>query len=130
MAFRDSLNRRIFGGIGLNVNSSYSYYFPVKEAHAFDRLIMFDYSALQSVESYDQPLDCRVYWYADGTNDYLGINKTAAILNDRPLFSVLQEEAVPEFPTLMVPALFMILISTVALFRLRQRSWKPNGSRN
>jgi len=99
MAYRNSLNGYIFGAIGFNINSTYSYYFPAKEAHAWDRLILFDYVTQQSLDPYNQPPECKIYWYADKTNGYSEINKTATILGNPPLVSVLSEEAVTQLGT-------------------------------
>jgi len=96
MAFRNSLTGYILGGIGFNINSSYMYHFPAKESHAWDRLILFDYTNEQSLNPYDQPMECKIYWYADGSDKYSEINRTATILGNRPTVSVLSEEITPE----------------------------------
>jgi hypothetical protein len=116
MAFRNSLNGYIFGAIGFNVNPTYKYHFSAKESHAYDRLIFFDYTTEQKLDPYDQPLDCKIYWYADGSNGYSGINKTATILSNPPLASVLSEEIVPEFQSITILLIAIVSTTLVVIF--------------
>jgi len=115
MAFRNSLNGWVFGAIGFNINSSYNYHFSAKESHAYDRLILFDYTTEQTLDPHSQPLDCKIYWYADGSNGYQEINKTATILANPPTVSVLSKEIVPEFPTTIIFLLTMVFTAFVVL---------------
>ena len=95
MAYRNSAKGYILGGIGFETNPSYSFRFIAKEAHAFDRLIFFDYTDSQIQDPYDQPTSCKIYWYADNSNSYANINKTAKVLSNLPQFSLLAEESNP-----------------------------------
>jgi hypothetical protein len=122
MAFRDSYDGRILGAIGLNINSTYSYLLHAKEAHAWDRVIQFDCTDEQSADPHDQPPNCRIYWYADGTNDYSEINRTASILSNPPTISILSEE-IPEFPSTIILTIFM-LTTTILVILTRYRRLK------
>ena len=120
MAFRNSLSGYIFGAIGLNINISYVYHFAAKESHAYDRIIIFDGTDEQSADPHDQPSNCRIYWYADGTNSYNGIDKIATILLNSPLITISLEEIVPEFPSTLILALF-ILVTLIATILLKSK---------
>ena len=120
MAYRNSLNGYIFGAIGFNINSTYLYYFPAKEAHAWDRLIFFDYTLEQNLNPHDQPSDCKIYWYADSSNGYSEIDKTATALSNPPLVSVLPEEIIPEFPSITI-LLIAIVVTTTAVIIGRRK---------
>jgi hypothetical protein len=111
MAFRNSLNGYVFGAIGFNINTSYIYHFSAKESHAYDRLILFDYTTEQTLHPYNQPLGCKIYWYADGSNGYSEINKTATILSSSSTVTVLAEEMIPEFSSAMI--LLMLIFTTL-----------------
>lgn len=120
MAFRNSLNGYLFGAIGFNINPTYMYYFSAKESHAYDRLIFFDYTTEQTLDPYNQPLDCKIYWYADGSNGYSEINKTAAILGNPPQVYVLSEEIVPEFSSVTVLLIAMVITTTAVIIGRRK----------
>ena len=120
MAYRNSMNGYVFGAIGFNIGSNYKYYFPAKESHAYDRLIFFDYTTEQTLDPYNQPLDCKIYWYADGSNGYSEINKTAAMLGNPPQVYVLSEEIVPEFSSITILLIAMVITTTVAIIGRRK----------
>jgi hypothetical protein len=122
MAFRNSMTGYVIGAIGFNTDPDYLFRFWAKEAHAWDRLIMFDYTTNETQDPYDQPADCRIYWYADGTNGYTEINRTAAMLSSPPTTSMPTEEAVPEFPSFLVLPLFMIATLMVIIVLRRRHS--------
>lgn len=127
MAYRNSLDGYVIGAIGFNINSTYIYHFPAKESHAWGRLILFDHTTEQSLSPHDQPSDCKIYWYADGSNGYSEINKTATILSNHPLVSVLPEEIIPEFPSVTILLIAMVITATAVIigkrkFRLRQKT--------
>jgi hypothetical protein len=115
MAFRDSYNGRIFGAIGLNINSTYSYLLHAKEAHAWDRVILFDCTDEQTADPHDQPPNCRIYWYADGTNNYLEIDRIASILINSPTILMQSEEVLPEFPSTIILTIFMLTTTVLAV---------------
>jgi len=103
MAFRNSMDGYVLGAIGFNTDSAYSIRFAAKEVHAFDRHIFYDSTTSQEQSPYDQPSNCKIYWYADTSNSYSGIAETSAKLSYTPEISILQEQAeaspsVPEFP--------------------------------
>jgi hypothetical protein len=127
MAYRNSLNEYVFGAIGFNINTTYMYYFSAKESHAYDRQMFFDYATEQTLDPYNQPLACKIYWYADGSNGYSEINKTAATLSNPPLVSVLHEEPIPEFPSVTILVIAMVITTTAVIIggrklRLRQKT--------
>jgi len=127
MAYRNSLNGYVFGAIGFNINTTYMYDFSAKESHAYDRLMFFDYTTEQTLDPYNQPLACKIYWYADGSNGYSEINKTATILSNPPLATVLSEEEIPEFPSTTILVIAMVITATAVIigrrkFRLRQKT--------
>jgi hypothetical protein len=76
----------------------------------------------QGNDQYDQPPACRISWYADGSNGYTGINKTADMLNSPPTISLLDEAQIPEFPSTIILPLLMLttLIATVLLKKKRK----------
>jgi len=127
MAFRNSLNGYIFGAIGFNINQGYIYHFSAKEYHAWDRCILFDYTTQQSLDPHNQPQKCKIYWYADCSNGYSEINKTATILRNPPTTCVLSEEIIPEFPSPVVLMLFILvsLMATNVLKRKRKPKAQP-----
>jgi len=102
MAYRDSLNGEIFGSIGLNIGIAYNYLFTAKEGSDWDRCIFYDFILDSPIEPYDQPIDCRIYWYGDNSNNYIEIEKTAAILNNQPTINIVKETiTVPDdYPTI------------------------------
>jgi len=112
IAYRNSLDCRVLGAIGFNVSSSYAYYFPAKESQVWDRLVFFDYTSEQILSPLDQPSDCRIYWYADGSDGYSEIDRTANILSNPPSFSVLSEEIIPEFPPVLILAIIIVTTTT------------------
>lgn len=124
MAYRNSLNGYVLGAIGFNINSTYIYHFPAKESHAWDRLILFDHTPEQSLDPYDQPSECKIYWYADGSNGYSEINKTATILSNPDLVSVLPEEIIPEFPSFLILPIFMIATLVAVIVYRKKHSVK------
>jgi parallel beta-helix repeat protein len=97
MAYRDSITREIFGSIGLNIGTAYNHFFAAKEGTDWDRCIFYDFGTPDPpLEPYDQPPDCRIYWYGDNSNNYTKIAETATILNNQPMIA-----AVPD--TITVP---------------------------
>jgi len=96
MAYRNSLNGYVFGAIAFNTNPDYLFHFPAKETHAYDRLILFDYTTNPVLNPYDQPTECKIYWYADGSNGYSDINKTATMLALSPSVSLQSPEVIPD----------------------------------
>jgi parallel beta-helix repeat protein len=85
MAYRDSINGEIFGSFGLNIGTSYNYYFAAKEGSDWDRCVFYDFGTPDPpLEPYDQPLDCRICWYGDNSNNYTNSERIAAILNNQP----------------------------------------------
>lgn len=120
MAYRNSLNGYIFGAIGFNINSTYIYYFPAKETHAWERSIFFDHTTEQSLSPHDQPLECKIYWYADGSNGYSEIDKTATTLSNPPLVSVLPEEIIPEFPSVTILLIAIVVTTTLVIIGKRK----------
>lgn len=85
MAFRDSSSGYVFASSGFGIRSDYSHHQGGKEAPAWDRGINYcNYSRFDPVEPYDQPPECRIYWYGDNSNNYIGVQVTAAILNNQP----------------------------------------------
>jgi hypothetical protein len=96
MAFRDSSSGCVFASTGLRIDNNYSYLQGGKEASDWDRSI--DYSnrsRWDPVEPYDQPPDCRIYWYGDDSNDYSVIEMMAQIFNNQPSILVGSEETTP-----------------------------------
>ncbi|MCW3999153.1 MAG: hypothetical protein NWE93_02830 [Candidatus Bathyarchaeota archaeon] len=130
MAFRNSINGYILGGIGFKVDPTYQFHFAAKESHAFDRQIFFDHTNSQTQSPNNQPSSCKIYWYADTSNAYSNINTVAAILGKPPQVSVLQEEiiqsvpspTIPEFPTITLIAGMMIACSASALMLKRRHN--------
>jgi len=93
MAYRDSIAGEIFGSIGLNIGTIYNYYFAAKEGPDWDRCIFYDFGTPDlPLEPYDQPLDCRIYWYGDNTNGYSNIETMATILGNLPSVTIGDEE--------------------------------------
>lgn len=94
MAYRNSKSGYIFASTGLRIGKDYAYFLYAKEASAWDRTIHYfkgdpkDYP----LEPYDQPLECRIYWYGDDGNNYLNIEKMARIFNNPPSIFVAEEE--------------------------------------
>ena len=94
MAYRNSKSGYIFASTGLRIGKDYAYFLYAKEASAWDRTIHYfkgdpkDYP----LEPYDQPLECRIYWYGDDSNNYLNIEKMARIFNNPPSIFVAEEE--------------------------------------
>jgi len=92
MAYRDSIAGEIFGSIGLNIGAAYNYCFAAKEGSDWDRCIRYDFTTPEPPpEPYDQPPDCRIYWYGDNSNDYSQIEKLATILNNQPSVMVVPD---------------------------------------
>lgn len=120
MAYRNSMTGYVIGGIGFNTSPNYLFHFSAKESHAWDRLIMFDYTSNQMQDPYDQPADCRIYWYADGSNNYSGINKTATTLSNSPEISIQIEEAIPEYSSAII-MLSVILFVTAMIILSKKR---------
>ncbi|PVX23066.1 MAG: hypothetical protein CW691_11660, partial [Candidatus Bathyarchaeum sp.] len=95
VAYRDNASGHVFASTGLNIGDDYAYYWGAKEASDWDRAL--DYcnrTRYEQVEPYDQPLDCRIYWYADDSNGYSDIERTATILNNQPTITVPVSELV------------------------------------
>ena len=94
MAYRNSKSGYIFASTGLRIGKDYAYFLYAKEASAWDRTIHYfkgdpkDYP----LEPYDQPLECRIYWYGDDSNNYLNTEKMARIFNNPPSIFVAEEE--------------------------------------
>ena len=93
MAFRDSASGYVIASTGLRVGENYGYHCGGKEAPDYDRNINYNLrDRYQPVEPYDQPSDCRIFWYADNTNGYSNIEGTTKILNNQPSIYVGDEE--------------------------------------
>jgi len=94
MAFRDSSTGNVFASTGLRIGGDYYYGQGAKEANDWDRVI--DYSGRIGIsyplDPYDQPPDCRIYWYGDNSNDYSRIEIMAQIFNNHPSVVVGVEE--------------------------------------
>jgi len=101
MAFRDSSSGYVLASTGFGIGSNYSYFQGGKEASDWDRVINYcNKTRWEPVEPYDQPLDCRIYWYGDNSNSYTEIQKIAATLNNQPMVTI-----VPD--TIIVPNDFL-----------------------
>ena len=94
IAFRDSPTGNVFASSGLRIGADYSYYQSAKEMTDWDRVIFYfsGHDRDFPLGPYDQPPDCRIYWYGDNTNGYSSIDKTANILNNQPSTTVGEEE--------------------------------------
>lgn len=56
-----------------------------KEASDYDRAINYNNrTRYDPVLPYDQPPDCRIYWYGDDTNNYSSIETMAQVFNNQP----------------------------------------------
>ncbi len=93
MTFRNSMTGEIFGSTGLNIGTAYNYSFTAKEGADWDRCIRYDFVGPDpSPEPYDQPTDCRIYWYGDNSNNYSNIEMMAQIFHNQPSILVESEE--------------------------------------
>lgn len=91
MALRDDSSGDVFASTGINIGKDYMYLLNVKEASDWDRVI--HYNFLQGpFGPYDQPSDCRIFWYGDNSNNYSKIEIMAKIFNNQPLVFVENEE--------------------------------------
>lgn len=91
MAFRDDSTGEVFASTGINIGQDYIYLLNTKEASDWDRVIHFN--LLEGpFGPYDQPSDCRIFWYGDNSNDYSKIEVMAKIFNNQPLVFVGAEE--------------------------------------
>jgi len=101
MAFRDSSSGYVLASTGFGIGNNYSYFQGGKEASDWDRDINYcNKTRWEPVEPYDQPPDCRIYWYGDNSNSYTEIQKIAATLNNQPMVTI-----VPD--TIIVPDDFL-----------------------
>lgn len=129
LGLRNSMTGSILGTIAFGIDSTYTVRFQTKEAHAFDRVIFFDYKTTQTQNSYDQPASCKIYWYADDSNTYTNLAKTATILSNLPQLTMTSEENsntnspnVPEVPILTVGGVIVIvLVGSVSVMVLKRR---------
>jgi len=97
MAFRDSSTGDVFASTGLRIGSNYAYVQASKEMSDWDRVI--DYSnrtRYDPLDPYDQPFQCRIYWYGDNTNGYSNTEVMATILCSQPLIILGNEEIIEE----------------------------------
>jgi hypothetical protein len=94
VAFRNSELGYVFASTGLKIGESYKYKLTAKETVWWDRVINYYgfWERAYPLEPYDQPPDCRIYWYADNSNNYLRIEKMAQIFNNQPSVAVGAEE--------------------------------------
>jgi len=93
MAFRDTSSGQVFASAGMRIGSNYSYHQGGKEAADWDRAINYNNrTRYELVEPYDQPPDCRIFWYGDNSNNYSKIEIISQILNNQPSILVGSEE--------------------------------------
>lgn len=94
MAFRDSELGLVFASTGLNIKKDYAYHLGAKESSDWDRVINYYgfWERAYPLEPYDQPPNCRIYWYGDDSNSYSKIMKMAQIFNNQPLILVGSEQ--------------------------------------
>jgi hypothetical protein len=96
MAFRDSSTGNVFASAGLRIGGDYYYGQGAKEANDWDRVI--DYSGCIGIsyplDPYDQPPNCRIYWYGDNSNNYSVIEMIAQMLNNQPSVTAGNEEKI------------------------------------
>jgi hypothetical protein len=128
LGLRNSMTGSILGTIAFGIDSTYAIRFQTKEAHAFDRVVLFDYKTTQTQDPYDQPASCKIYWYADNSNMYTNLAKTAAILSNPPQLDVALEEKssinspdVPEIPILTVVGVIVIVLLGVMVVKRRPK---------
>ncbi|RLG43177.1 MAG: hypothetical protein DRN81_07110, partial [Thermoproteota archaeon] len=104
MSFRDSNSGLLFASTALRIGELYNYTLEGKEYNDFDRRISFNMREVMEfpLDPYDQPLDCRIYWYADSSNNYTEIEKIATILNNQPTITLASDTLVvpDEFSTI------------------------------
>ena len=97
MAFRDSTTDDIFASTGINIG--YYYHFSAKEGPDYDRIISYGIPDRDfPLDPYDQPPDCRIYWYGDDTNGYENTERIASMLNNPPSVIVGEEEFLTSLP--------------------------------
>ncbi|MEM2982840.1 MAG: hypothetical protein QXH17_06715 [Candidatus Bathyarchaeia archaeon] len=95
MALRDSSSGIIFASTGFGIGKDYIYTLLAKEGPDWDRVINYGgrgKSWYDPFKPYDQPTDCRIYWYGDDENSYYNIEKLAKILKNQPSVIVGDEE--------------------------------------
>jgi hypothetical protein len=93
MAFRDDSSGCVFASTGLRIGSDYAYVQSAKEISDWDRVIDYsNHTRYDPLDPYDQPPDCRIYWYGDNSNDYSRIEIMAQIFNNQPSIVVGVEE--------------------------------------
>ena len=108
MAFRDSSSGNVFASTGLRIRSDYAYHIGGKEASDWDRAIYYlphMYVREIPLGPYDQPPDCRIYWYGDNSNDYSNIEIMGQIFNNQPSVLVGNEE--PQGPYVIIDQAFV-----------------------
>lgn len=93
MAFRDNASGYVFASTGSNIGSDYAYEIGGKEASDWDRNLNYNNrTRYEPALPYDQPSECRIYWYGDNSNGYSEIGRIAAILDNPPIASISTEE--------------------------------------
>lgn len=92
MAFRDNSSGYVFASTGMRIGSDYAYHQGGKEATDWDRAIDYcNQTRYDPVEPYDQPAECRIYWYGDDSNNYSKIETMAQILHNQPSILIQKE---------------------------------------
>jgi hypothetical protein len=96
MAFRDSSSGDVFASTGLRIGSEYGYIQSAKETSDWDRVIQYFGKSDRAypLDPYDQPPECRIYWYGDNSNNYSVIEMIAQMLNNQPSVTVGNEEKI------------------------------------
>lgn len=101
MAFRNSESGYIIASTGLRIGSDYKYTLAAKESVAWGRIIRYfiDFPNAQNypLAPYDQPSDCRIYWYGDNSNGYSNIERIANILRNKPSILVEGEDIIAPY---------------------------------
>jgi hypothetical protein len=90
MAFRDNSSDIIFASSGFGIDETYEYCLISKEHSDFDRRMSYDIwqTNIFPFDPYDQPANCRIYWYGAKATDYTNIERMAQILNNQPTIIV------------------------------------------
>jgi len=90
MAFRDSSSGLIFSSSGFGIGETYEYCLISKEHSDFDRRMSFDIWRTDEYpfDPYDQPTNCRIFWYGDNSNNYSNIEVMAQIFINQPAIVV------------------------------------------
>jgi len=98
MAFRDDSSGYVFASTGLIIGSDYAYHQAAKEMSDWDRFIEYsNRTRYDPLDPYDQPPECRIYWYGDNSNSYSNVEMMGQIFNNQPSTSMGDEETFPFF---------------------------------